>query len=291
MINLEWLRTFSVIFECRNITEASKILYMTQPGVSKHLSALEHHIGKKLFDRTTRKVTPTEYGKFLYTQVIASIQQLEKVEHYASNRTKKERSAIVIGCTSDFFKRELLDKIYQFDMYIVVRFGTEQELIEALEQDKIQLLLGVKRHDTFEHQFTLTREEFLTLIANTALEIPQTILQHKKLQVKWLQQQIWFSYENELHDVKQFWEYNFNTTPKIVPRYILPSYLDISIALQKNKGVGIVPEYMCQTHTQNEMFQIPFPELQKVPQKIYCAHTLKNDALKEIKVFKELMKY
>ncbi len=46
MINLEWLRTFSAIYECKNITEASKKLNMTQPGVSKHLAALENHIGK-----------------------------------------------------------------------------------------------------------------------------------------------------------------------------------------------------------------------------------------------------
>ena len=69
MINLEWLRTFISIYECNNLTEASKKLNMTQPGVSKHLAALESHIGKKLFDRTTRKLVPTEYGDFLYSQI------------------------------------------------------------------------------------------------------------------------------------------------------------------------------------------------------------------------------
>ena len=47
MINLEWLRTFSAIYECKNITEASKKLNMTQPGVSKHLSALGKPYWKK----------------------------------------------------------------------------------------------------------------------------------------------------------------------------------------------------------------------------------------------------
>ena len=110
MINLEWFRTFSTIYECKNITEASKKLNMTQPGVSKHLASLEHHIGKKLFDRTTRKLTPTEYGTFLYSQVANPLKELEKVEYYSNQRAKKIRSSITIGCTSDFYKKELAHK-------------------------------------------------------------------------------------------------------------------------------------------------------------------------------------
>ena len=127
MINLEWLRTFSSIYECKNITEASKKLNMTQPGVSKHLSALENHVGKKLFERTTRKLAPTEYGKFLYSQINNPLQELEKVEYYSSQRAKKQRSAITIGCTTDFFKKELIHQIYSFDMYIVTHFGNEKD--------------------------------------------------------------------------------------------------------------------------------------------------------------------
>ena len=108
MINLEWLRTFSAIYECKNITEASNKLNMTQPGVSKHLSALESHIGKKLFERTTRKLAPTEYGKFLYSQINNPLSELEKVEYYSGQRAKKQRSAITIGCTTDFFRKELI---------------------------------------------------------------------------------------------------------------------------------------------------------------------------------------
>jgi len=69
MINFEWYRTFKTIYECDSISEASKKLFMTQPGVSKQLSALEGRIRKKLFVRTARKTIPTEYGKFLYTQM------------------------------------------------------------------------------------------------------------------------------------------------------------------------------------------------------------------------------
>src|SRR5690606_5070722 len=197
MINLEWLRTFSSIYECNNITEASKKLNMTQPGVSKHLSALENHIGKKLFERTTRKLEPTEYGKFLYTQITNPLQELEKVEYYSGQRAKKERYAITIGCTTDFFKKELINKIYSFDMYIVTTFGTEKDLIEALETDKIQLLVGVKKHNVYDHEFKYIKNETLELICSKDIEIPKNIEKNDKELIKWLEKQTWFSYDKD----------------------------------------------------------------------------------------------
>lgn len=289
MINLEWLRTFNSIFECNSITEASKKLYMTQPGVSKHLSALENHIGKKLFERTTRKLVPTEYGKFLYGQINNPLQELEKVEYYSSHRTKKERAAIIIGCTSDFFKKELIHKIYSFDMYIVTHFGNEKELVEALEMDKIQLLVGIKKHSIYEHQFTFYKKEDLVLISSKNIDVPEDLKQDEKQLIKWLQKQTWFAFDNNQEDMKKYWEANFNSNPKIIPRYILPSYIDIIEALKNNDGFCIVPKYLCEKDIEDNWIQIPLSFSKPVEQKLFYSQKLKNNNLKEIRIFKEKM--
>ncbi|MCX2678809.1 LysR family transcriptional regulator [Galbibacter sp. EGI 63066] len=290
MINLEWLRTFSAIYECNNITEASKKLNMTQPGVSKHLSALESHIGKKLFERTTRKLTPTEYGKFLYTQINNPLQELKKVEYYSSQRTKKKRSAITIGCTSDFFKAELIHKIYSFDMYIVTHFGNEKDLIEALEMDKIQLSVGIKKHSTYDHQFQYIKDEELVLISSNNIDIPKNIKQNEDQLKKWLQRQTWFAYNNDQGDIKKFWETNFNTNFKIIPRYILPSYIDTIEALKNNCGFSIVPKHLCEKELKNNSIKAPIKFSKKVEQKLFYSYKLKNSNLKEINLFMEEMK-
>lgn len=289
MINLEWLRTFSSIYECNNITEASKKLNMTQPGVSKHLSALEGHIGKKLFIRTTRKLAPTEYGKFLYSQISNPLQQLEKVEYYSGQRTKKARSAITIGCTTDFFKKELIHKIYSFDMYIVTHFGNEKELIEALEMDKIQLLVGIKKHSTYEHQFTYIKNEELELVCSNAVDIPEDIEKNDLQFIKWLQKQTWFTYDNEQGDIKKFWETNFNTDPKVVPRYILPSYIDTIEVLKNNCGFSIVPKHLCDEELKNNLIKAPIKFSKPTEQKLFYSYKLKNSNLKEVNQFMEEM--
>lgn len=290
MINLEWLRTFSSIYECNNITEASKKLNMTQPGVSKHLSALESHIGKKLFVRTTRKLAPTEYGKFLYSQINSPLQELEKVEYYSGQRTKKTRSAITIGCTTDFFKKELIDKIYSFDMYIVTHFGNDKELIEALEMDKIQLLVGIKKHSKYDHQFKYIKNEELELISSNSLNIPEDIEKKGQQFIKWLQKQPWFIYDNDQDDIKKFWDARFNTSPQIVPRYVLPSYLDIIEAVKSNCGFSIVPKHFCEEELKNNLIKAPVPSSKIVEQKLFYSYKLKNSNLKEVNLFMEKMK-
>ncbi|KZS39041.1 hypothetical protein AWE51_10775 [Aquimarina aggregata] len=290
MINLEWLRTFNSIYECKNITEASKKLNMTQPGVSKHLSALENHIGKKLFERTTRTLAPTEYGKFLYSQINNPLRELEKVEYYSGQRAKKQRSAITIGCTTDFFKKELMHKIYSFDMYIVTLFGNEKELIEALDADKVQLLIGIKKHFMYDHEFTFLKNEELVLISSNDIEIPKDLEHNEKNLIKWLQKQTWFSFDNEQNDIKKFWKARFGASSKIVPRYILPSYIDIIESIKHNQGFSIVPKYLCEKELKNNTIRLPFKKSTPINQKRFYSYKLKNSNSKEINLFREKMK-
>lgn len=49
--NLEWYRTFKAIYEKGTLTAAAESLFISQPGVSLHLSSLESYMGVKLFDR------------------------------------------------------------------------------------------------------------------------------------------------------------------------------------------------------------------------------------------------
>ncbi|HCU46755.1 MAG TPA: LysR family transcriptional regulator, partial [Sphingobacterium sp.] len=47
MVNLEWCRTFKAIYKTGTLTGAAEILFISQPGVSLHLSSLETYVGNK----------------------------------------------------------------------------------------------------------------------------------------------------------------------------------------------------------------------------------------------------
>ena len=59
------LKYFLAVAQEESITKAAEILHTTQPNLSRQLNMLEAEVGKKLFERGSRKVTLTEEGMFL----------------------------------------------------------------------------------------------------------------------------------------------------------------------------------------------------------------------------------
>lgn len=59
------LKAFVTVARYGSFSLAAEQLHLTQSAVSKRIASLEHHTGKKLFDRIARQVTLTEAGNAL----------------------------------------------------------------------------------------------------------------------------------------------------------------------------------------------------------------------------------
>src|SRR5579859_1697391 len=60
------LAAFCAVVERRSFSQAAERLGVTQPAVSLQIRALERRLGTQLFDRSGRRVEPTEAGMRLY---------------------------------------------------------------------------------------------------------------------------------------------------------------------------------------------------------------------------------
>ncbi|AXF56991.1 LysR family transcriptional regulator [Salicibibacter kimchii] len=76
-MNLLSFRYFMEVADTLNFSEASKRLHVSQPGLSQQISSLEKEIGFKLLKRTTRQVSLTEEGAYLYEQLYPSFHKIE----------------------------------------------------------------------------------------------------------------------------------------------------------------------------------------------------------------------
>jgi DNA-binding transcriptional LysR family regulator len=65
MDRLDELTIFLAIFEAGSLVNASRRLRRSPPAVTRALGALEDRIGLRLFERTTRRLAPTEAGRLL----------------------------------------------------------------------------------------------------------------------------------------------------------------------------------------------------------------------------------
>lgn len=66
MLDLKQLKYFIVCAETGSISEAARLLYTTQPSVSKAIKALENDMGIVLFDRMPRGIVLTAQGREAY---------------------------------------------------------------------------------------------------------------------------------------------------------------------------------------------------------------------------------
>ena len=294
MTNFEWYRTFKTIYECDSISEASKKLFMTQPGVSKHLSALESQIGKKLFIRTARKIIPTEFGKFLYTQIITSVEGLEKVETKFNRDNIQSCPSIVIGCRYDYFKEKVLPELPSLNMAVTMHFASSGVLAEAVENSKIDLLIGTNQYKTYPHVFSKLDSEKLVLVASADLPIPEEIKKASsdtKNLPKWLKDQTWFAFDNELPFVGKFWKQHFNKRPQIIAMIVFSSFSGIISTMKKMNGLCVMPLYACEGALKSKDLKIAVPNLDLVENKLFCAHKSNSENLYEIRLFKEKMNF
>lgn len=75
-LSLRDMEYVATIARERNITRAAAVLHMAQPALSQSLQRIERRLGVRLFERTSRRVTPTRAGEVLAaaaTEIMASV--------------------------------------------------------------------------------------------------------------------------------------------------------------------------------------------------------------------------
>ena len=68
-LNLNLLRVFHTAARLQSFTRAAETLFLTQPGISRHIKTLEDYYKNRLFDRLGKKVVLTQAGETLFRSV------------------------------------------------------------------------------------------------------------------------------------------------------------------------------------------------------------------------------
>jgi DNA-binding transcriptional LysR family regulator len=84
MDRLTSLTVFGRVVEAGGFSAAARRLNMSVTMVSNHVQALEDHLGTRLLNRTTRKVSLTEIGKAYYDRTVHILAELEDADHLAT---------------------------------------------------------------------------------------------------------------------------------------------------------------------------------------------------------------
>lgn len=246
--NLEWFRTFKSIYETGTLSGAAKQLYVSQPGVGLHLNALETYTGYTLFERTSRKMVPTERGHLLYQQLQHSLHILEEIEGRFRRKSGADRPTVSIGMCVESFQQALEKHIPSLDFNLIMQFGENEKLTELLENGGIDLVLATQTKSSSNLEYEPFASEKLMIVCgrNTDLSTWEALdTGNKSLLLHWFQQQIWYNTASDMRLLNQFWKANFGLLPEFVPNYIVPNKFSIIRCLSAGEGLAVLPDFIC----------------------------------------------
>lgn len=248
MVNLEWYRTFKAIYQTGSLTAASKALFISQPNVTQHLSALEAHVGKQLFERKPRLVA-TDYGKLFYTQIVEPLEKLEEVEtDFKAICCISQLPLIRIGAVKEFFHAVSSEKLESIPASLMISFGITKELIAKLPKGEIDFVIATQKTEEKNLIYESILKEEFAIVGSPSLE---TAAFNKFTRAKewekaedWLLKQIWFAYSSDLAIIRRFWMKNFKKRPAIKPRFTIPDMQVILKAISTGQGLTITADYL-----------------------------------------------
>lgn len=139
-MNLKQLEAFVQVAEDGSFSKAAKELFLTQPTISAHISALERELNARLFVRNTKEVNLSDDGVRLYKYAKEMIGLQKKIEECFEIDRKEKHHGITIAA-STIPAQYLLPKV-------LLKFNEKypDEQIKIIETDSSEVVTQIVEH-------------------------------------------------------------------------------------------------------------------------------------------------
>nr|WP_057923901.1 LysR family transcriptional regulator [Burkholderia ambifaria] len=108
------MRMFTRIVETGSLTRAADTSGLTTPRVSALLRTLEQHLGCRLLNRTTRRLSLTEDGQAYYERCVAVLREIDEMEASMSHSRNAPRGRLKVNLPSAMAKRIVVPALPAF---------------------------------------------------------------------------------------------------------------------------------------------------------------------------------
>lgn len=284
MVNFEWYRTFKTVYEEGTLTAAANKLFISQPGVSLHISSLEAYVGESLFDRVSKKMIPTEKGKVLYNALLEPINALSDVEKQFQRTISSDVPTVTLGMCFETFQILLEQHLHRFQFNLVNRFSGYQQLLTELEKGIADVIITPHKSNDKGIVYLPLFKETIVLVGSKDIDKKaiQKALQSKDnaIVIEQLLSHKWYGASSDNEHFIKFWNFNFGKNPNFRQNFIVPNFISIVNSLKYGSGVAILPDFLCKEAVSKGEVQLLWSGNKKVTNQIYFAYR-KNTIYKE----------
>lgn len=142
------IRVFVRVVETGGFASAARALNLSTAMVSKHVAALEAHLGVRLLDRNTRNTTPTEAGRQYFDRCASVLAALAEAESELMDASGVLRGTLRITAPVEFGNAHLAPLVSRFlesHPHLKVSLDLSNQVVD-LVAGGIDLAIRVARH-------------------------------------------------------------------------------------------------------------------------------------------------
>ena len=137
MDTLSAMKLYCRIVDTGQLSIAADQLNLSKGAVSKQLAKLEAHLGGRLLNRTTRRLTPTEAGIAFYERAKQILESVEEAECVVTGLTTEPSGTLKINAPMSFgllHMGELLAKYQQRYPKVTINITLHDRQIDLIEE-------------------------------------------------------------------------------------------------------------------------------------------------------------
>ncbi|MFF1833703.1 LysR family transcriptional regulator [Streptomyces sp. NPDC058231] len=248
-MDLTLLRTFVAVHRAGSFTRAAALLGLSQPAVTSQIRTLERQLGRPLFLRRARGVTPTSIGDELAHRAAPHLDALVEIAETGLDEESAVRTLHLAGPPEFTSLRALPALTPLISQGIALRssfLADAEEALEGLAAGHHDLAISTARPRGELLTATPLCDEEHVLVASPrwAARLGPGALRHKGPLM--LQQLPVVEVHESLPLVSRYWAAVFDSPPAAAGTVVVPDLRAVLECTAAGAGLAVLPRYLCE---------------------------------------------
>jgi DNA-binding transcriptional LysR family regulator len=249
-VDLSLLRTFVTVHRAGSFTRAAALLGLSQPAVTAQIRALERDLGRPLFLRRARGVTPTPIGDELAHKAAPHLDALAEIVETGFPDGTAPRTLHLVG-PPEFLSERALPALTgltgRAGPYLALRaaFQHAEAALEGLAAGHHDLAITTARpRGTLLTATALCDEEHVLVAApRWATRVPSEALRRKQAAV--VEDIPVVEVHESLPLLARYWADVFGALPTVSGSVVVPDLRAVLACVTEGAGLAVLPRYLC----------------------------------------------
>lgn len=271
MDRLSRIPIFVAVARHGSFAEAARRLGMTGSAVSKQVQRLENDLGARLFHRTTRQLSLTDEGSFLFERSAPLVEGIEEVGEMLAGRKVNPEGSLRISAPVALAQRVLKEPLTSFTMkHSGIHLHVELS-------DRFVDLVG----EGFDLAIRIGHLEDSSLVARRLADVPMVLVGAPILLAEYgtpqtpddLSNMPFVHYGSDRNAQRLKLQKGLEEPLQIVTQARLSTNNDQMMVSFARAGQGLIllPRFMVESELQNERLREVLPDYQAIPErKLYA---------------------